>query len=110
MIGASSGVAPMASTMRFASARQSTVPMALLCSNRERASVLLREPLEELDRHEDRVSVTHTFTRSPWDPSAGYHRHIDAPMIDDVIEELTLRSPAPQSVLVAGGSEMVTAV
>jgi ferredoxin-NADP reductase len=65
MIGAGSCVAPMASIMRFASARQSTVPMALLCSNRERTSVLLRELLEELDRHEDRVSVTHTFTRSP---------------------------------------------
>jgi|SRR5665213_618529 len=74
--------------------------MALLCSNRELASVILRKPLEELDRREHRVSVTHTFTRSPGGPSAGYHRHIDAPMIDDVIEELASRSPAPQSVLV----------
>lgn len=110
MIGVTSSVAPMASIMRFASARQSTVPMALLCSNRERASVLLRELLEELDRHEDRVSVTHTLTQSPWDPSARYHRHIDAPMIDAVIKELTLRSPTPQSVLVAGGSAMMTSV
>lgn len=110
MIGAGSGVAPMASIMRLASARQSTVPMALLCSNRERASVLLYEPLEELDHHEDRLSVTHTFTRSPWDPSARYHRHIDVPMIDDVNEELALRSLAPQLVLVAGPPAMVTSV
>jgi len=110
MIGAGSGIAPMTSIMRLASARQSTVPMALLCSNRERASVLLSEPLEELDRHADPLSVTHTFTRSPWDPSARYHRHIEAPMIDDVIEELALRSPAPQSVLIAGPPAMVTSV
>ena len=53
MIGAGSGVAPMTPVMRLASARKSTVPMALLCSNRERASVLLYKPLEELDRHAD---------------------------------------------------------
>ena len=110
MIGAGSGVAPMTSIMRLASARQSTVPMALLCSNRERASVLLYEPLEELDRHADPLSVTHTFTRSPWDPSARYHRHFDAPMIDDVIEGLALRSPTLQSVLVAGPPAMVMSV
>ncbi|SRR5665213_142644 len=110
MIGAGSGIAPMTSIMRLASACKSTVPMALLCSNRERASVLLYEPLEELDRHEDRVSVTHTFTRSPWDPSARYHRQIDAPMIDDVIDGLALRSPALPSVLVAGPPAMVTSV
>jgi len=110
MIGAGSGVAPFASIVRFASARQSAVPMALLCSSRERASVLFREPLEELDRSEEWLSVTHTFTRSPWDPSARYHRHIDAPMIDGTIEELGLRNSAPLSVLVAGPPEMVASV
>lgn len=110
MIGARSGVAPMTSIMRLASARESNVPMALLSSNRERAPVLLYKSLEELDRHEGRVSETQTFTRSPWHPSARYHRQIDAPMIDDVIEGLALRSPALPSVLVVGPPAMVTSV
>jgi ferredoxin-NADP reductase len=107
MIGAGSGVAPFASIVRFASARQSRVPMALLCSSRERASVLFREPLEELDRREEWLSVTHTFTRSPRDPSARHHRRIDAAMIDEVIGELGLLDLAPLSLLVAGPPDMV---
>ena len=84
MIGAGSGRAPFASIVRFASARHSTVPMALLCSSRDRASILFREPLEELDRCQDQSSVIHTFTRSPRDLSAHFHRRIDAPMINEV--------------------------
>ena len=110
MIGAGGGVAPMTSIMRLASARESNVPMALLSSNCEQALVLLYKSLEELARQEDRVSEMQTFTRSPWDPSARYHRHIDVPMIDDVIEGLALRSPALPSVLVAGPPAMVTSV
>ena len=53
MIGAGSGVAPLVSILRFVSARRSTVPMTLLYSSRDRASVLFRTALEELDRRED---------------------------------------------------------
>ncbi|GEM_PF-1102742 len=107
MIGAGSGVAPFASIVRFASARHSTVPMALLCSSRDRASILFREPLEELDRCQDELSVIHTFTRSPRDLSAHFHRRIDAPMINEVIGKLGSWDPAPLSLLIAGPLEMV---
>jgi ferredoxin-NADP reductase len=110
MIGAGSGVAPFTSIVRFASARRSKVPMALLCSSRERASVLFGEQLEELSRRENWLSVVHTLTRSPSDPWARYHRRIDASMIDEVIGGLGLRDRTSLSLLFAGPPEMVTSV
>ena len=107
MIGAGSGLAPFESIVRFASTRHSTVPMALLCSSRDRASILFREPLEELDRCQDQLSVIRTFTRSPRDLSAHFHRRIDAPMINEVIGKLSSWDPAPLSLLIAGPLEMV---
>jgi ferredoxin-NADP reductase len=107
MIGAGSGVAPFASIVRSASARQSTTPMALLCSSRDRTTALFREALDELDHREDRLSVIHTFTRSPRDLSAHYHRRIDASMLNEVVGKLRLRDPAPLSLLIAGPLEMV---
>jgi ferredoxin-NADP reductase len=108
MIGAGSGVAPFASIVRSASARQSTTPMALLCSSRDRTTTLFREELDELDHRENRLSVIHAFTRSPRDLSAHYHRRVDVSMINEVIEILRLRDPAPPSLLIAGPLEMVT--
>ena len=110
MIGAGSGVAPFTSIVRFASARRSTTPMVLLCSGRDRASTLLRTPLEELNRREDWLSVAHTLTRSPEDPWARFHRRIDAPMIEQVVGELRGWDPTSCSLLVAGPPEMVTSV
>lgn len=107
MIGAGSGVAPLVSILRFASARRSTVPMTLLYSSRDRASVLFRTALEELDRRKDWLSVVHTFTRSPGDLMARHHRRVDASMINEVIEKLGGRDPAPLSVLIAGPVAMV---
>lgn len=31
------------------------------------------------------LTVVHTFTRAPDDPSAGYHRRVDAGMLSDVL-------------------------
>jgi ferredoxin-NADP reductase len=81
--------------------------MALLCSSRDRTTALFREALDELDHREDRLLVIHTFTRSPPDLSARYHRRIDASMLNEVIGTLRLRDPAPPSLLIAGPLEMV---
>jgi ferredoxin-NADP reductase len=107
MIGAGSGVAPFASIVRSASARQSTTPMALLCSSRDRTTALFREALDELDHREDWLSVIHTFTRNPRDLSAHYHRRIDASMLNEVIGKLILWDPSPPALLIAGPLEMV---
>lgn len=110
MIGAGSGVAPFTSIVRYASARESTVPMALLSSSRDRESILFGEQLEELSQHRDSLSIIHTLTRSPSDPSVRYHRRIDDHMIDEVIAELGLRDRTSISLLVAGPTEMVSSV
>jgi len=107
MIGAGSRVAPFASIVRSTSTRQSTTPMALLCSSRDRTTALFREALDELDHREERLSVIHTFTRTPRDLSALYHRRIDASVLNEVLGKLKLRDPAPPSLLIAGPLEMV---
>lgn len=110
MIGAGSGVAPFASIVRYASARESPVPMTLLSSSRDRASILFGEQLEEFSHRRDSLSIVHTLTRSPSDPDVRYHRRIDGPMIDEVIGELGLRDRTSLSLLVAGPIEMVSSV
>jgi ferredoxin-NADP reductase len=50
LIGAGSGVAPLVSIVRYAATRLAETPMTMLCSSRDRATVLLRKPLESLSR------------------------------------------------------------
>ena len=107
MIGAGSGVAPFASIVRSASTRQSTTPMALLCSSRDRTTALFREALDELDHREDRLSVILAFTRTPRDLVAHYHRRIDTSVLNEVLGKLKLRDPAPPSLLIDVPLEMV---
>ncbi len=110
MIGAGSGVAPFMSIVRYASNRQSKVPMVLLSSSRDRTSILFRAELEELSHLRNTLSVVHTLTRSPSDLGARFHRLIDGPMINEVIEDFGLRDRTSISLLVAGPTEMVSSV
>lgn len=109
LIGAGSGVAPLMSIVRYAAARGASVPMALLCSSRDRSRALFRAALEGLDGQAPWLSVVHTFTRSPGDGFARYHRRVDASMIDEVAHTVAL-GPADMSYLVAGPAAMVSAV
>ena len=60
LIGAGSGVAPLMSIVRYAVARQEQVPMTVLCSSRDRGTVLFRQPLEDLVACSLWLSATHT--------------------------------------------------
>lgn len=114
LIGAGSGVAPLISIVRYAVARGSTMPMTLLCSSRDRPRILFRRAIEELVQRAPWLSVVHTFTRSPEDGYARYHRRIDAPMIDEVARSVLDTGLADSDLadilfLVAGSSTMVGA-
>lgn len=78
LIGAGTGVAPLAAIVRYAAARRLEVPMTLLCSSRDATTALLGEELEELDRRLPWFRLVCTYTRSPHDRSARYHRRTDA--------------------------------
>ena len=109
LIGAGSGVAPLVSIVRYAAARGASMPMVLLCSSRDRSRVLFRAALEGLERQAPWLSVVHTFTRSPKDGFARYHRRVDAPMINEIAHTAAL-GPDDMSYLVAGPAAMVGAV
>lgn len=82
----------------------------MLCSSRDRTTVLFREALETLDKDQPWLSVTHTFTRSLRDPYARHHRRIDASMIDEVVRGIQRADNGDPSFLVAGPSDMVASV
>jgi glycine betaine catabolism B len=109
LIGGGSGVAPLASILRYASARHIGIPMTMLCSSRDRSTLLLREPLQELSRRHAWFELVHTFTRSRWDPYARYHRRIDVPMLAEVMEQARAHV-AGASFYVAGPGDMVISV
>lgn len=109
LIGGGSGVAPLVSIVRYATTRGVEVPTTMLCSNRARTTALLVEILEGLRRANGCITVAHTFTRSPWDPYARYHRRIDAAMLEEVINEAGIDASAA-SFYVAGPGDMVAAV
>lgn len=109
LIGAGSGVAPFMSIVRYAVARRAQMPMTVLCSSRDRAAVLFRQPLEELTASPSWLSVTHTFTRSPHDPYARFHRRIDTRMLEELVSELEGADIAEMAFLVAGPAGMVSA-
>lgn len=109
LVGGGSGIAPLVSIVRYAAARDLHVPMTLLCSSRDRTSILLRQPLESLAREHGWFSLVHTFTRSTWDPYARYHRRIDASMLSELLDQSGVTVGDP-SFYVAGPGDMVLAV
>ena len=106
LIGAGTGVAPLAAIVRYAAARRLEVPMTLLCSSRDRTTALLGEELEELDRRLPWFRLVRTYTRSPHDRSARYHRRIDADMRAEVFEA-SAHALHPITYYVAGPGDLV---
>ena len=106
LIGAGTGVAPLAAIVRYAAARRLEVPMTLLCASRDPTTALLGEELEELDRRLPWFRLVRTYTRSPHDRSARYHRRIDADMLAEVFEA-SAHALRPITYYVAGPGDMV---
>lgn len=109
LVGAGSGIAPMASIVRYAAARQVETPMLMLCSSHDRASALLHDPLEALSRDHAWLAVVHTFTRDAGDATARFHRRIDATMLAEVVDGSGTDLSTARC-YVAGPPEMVSTV
>ena len=106
LVGAGTGVAPLAAIVRYAAARRLEVPVTLLCSSRDRRTALLGDELGELDRRLPWFRLVRTYSRSPHDRSARYHRRIEADMLAQVFGA-SAHALRPIAYYVAGPGDMV---
>lgn len=88
LIGGGSGVVPLMAMLRHRVARKSAIPTRLLYSSRSPYDVIYREELDVLARAGNALEIVFTFTRNAPAGWSGYHRRIDAAMLDDVEQPL----------------------
>jgi ferredoxin-NADP reductase len=84
LLGGGSGVAPLMSMIRHRAAAGSDIPCRLLYSSRSYEEIIFREELETLASRDASLEVIHTLTRSRPEGWAGYHRRVDAEMLEEV--------------------------
>lgn len=81
LIAAGSGVVPLVSIARLAEATHAEAMMRLLFCSKSYDTVIYRDEIARLGTT-GWFDCTHTFTRSPDDARAAFHRRIDRPMIE----------------------------
>jgi ferredoxin-NADP reductase len=84
LVAGGSGVVPLMAMLRHRAATGSQLPARLLYSSRTLEDVIFREELERLAAAGDGLTVAHTLTRAQPDGWSGYHRRIDAVMLEEV--------------------------
>ena len=84
LIGGGSGIAPLMAMIRHRAAAGSDVPTRLLYSSRSYEEIIFRQELEDLVARDGSLEVIHTLTRSRPEGWTGYHRRIDAEMLEEV--------------------------
>ncbi len=84
LVGGGSGVVPLMAMIRHRAAAGSDVPTRLLYSSRSYEEIIFREELENLAARDGSLEVIHTLTRSRPEGWSGYHRRIDAEMLEEV--------------------------
>jgi ferredoxin-NADP reductase len=84
LLGGGSGVAPLMAMIRHRAAAGSDIPCRLLYSSRSYEEIIFREELETLASRDASLEVIHTLTRSRPEGWAGYHRRVDAEMLEEV--------------------------
>ncbi len=84
LVGGGSGVAPLMAMIRHRAAAGSGVPVRLLYSSRSYEEIIYREELENLAARDGSLEVIHTLTRSRPEGWSGYHRRINAEMLEEV--------------------------
>jgi len=86
LVGGGSGVVPLMAMLRHRAAQHSTIPARLLYSARTPDDVIYRDELDQLARAGTGFEVLFTFTRQAPAGWTGYHRRIDAAMLNEVIK------------------------
>jgi ferredoxin-NADP reductase len=84
LVGGGSGVVPLMAMIRHRVAAGSDAPTRLLYSSRSYEEIIYREELERLTPRDSALEAIHTLTRSRPEGWDGYHRRIDAEMLEEV--------------------------
>ena len=84
LVGGGSGVVPLMAMTRHWAASGSDVPARLLLSFRSHEEIIYRGELEDLAAHDGSLEVFYTLTRTRPEGWTGYHRRIDARMLEEV--------------------------
>jgi ferredoxin-NADP reductase len=104
LIGAGSGVAPLAAMVRYRRASGQRVPTALLMSARTKRDTLFADELLAAEEPASGFSFALSLTRESATRGSDFSRRIDAAMVADV----TARLPAPPGdVFVCGSNAFV---
>jgi ferredoxin-NADP reductase len=88
LVGGGSGVVPLMAMLRHRAAERSIIPTRLLYSVRSLDDVIYRDELDRLGHAGSGLEIVYTFTRQAPPDWSGYHRRIDAPMLNDVNQPL----------------------
>jgi len=83
MVAGGSGIAPLASILRYAAAKDLTVPMRVLYSSPDAAHVIYRDLLDGLAARHSWLTIARTFTRDTAEDRARFHRRVDAAMLEE---------------------------
>jgi len=88
LVGGGSGIVPLMAMLRAranASAEvRRAIPARLLYSSRSWTELIYRDELARLAAADDTLQVTHTITREPPPGWQGFHRRIDAAMLEQI--------------------------
>jgi ferredoxin-NADP reductase len=104
LIGAGSGVVPLAAMIRHRHAAGESVPTALLLSSRTRRDVLFGDELFAAEQLGTGFQFALTLTREPPTRATDFGRRIDSAMVADVASRLP---DAPAHVFVCGSNAFV---
>jgi ferredoxin-NADP reductase len=88
LVGGGSGVVPLMAMLRHRAAQRSTIPARLLYSTRSLDDVIYRDEFDRFARAGGDLQIIYTFTRQVPAGWSGYHRRIDAVMLNDVKQPL----------------------
>lgn len=88
LVAAGSGIVPLMSIIRYASAKELDVPTRLLYSSKDRAHTIYHQELADLAAQHAWLEVIHTLTADPANPAAGYHRRIDDDMLSETFGDI----------------------
>lgn len=84
LIAGGSGIVPLMAMIRFRVEVGSTIPTRLLYSSRSLDDIFYREELDIRSANDPSLEVFHTLTRSNPDGWPGFHRRIDAAMLEEI--------------------------
>ncbi|HVY60203.1 MAG TPA: FAD-binding oxidoreductase [Planctomycetota bacterium] len=91
LIGAGTGIAPLASMIRYARDRRLATDVKLLFSNKTESEIIYKDELDRAAASGGPFRVAYTVTRGAGEAWPGYRRRIDRAMLEEVFPDIRER-------------------